>query len=152
MSRWWTWGTLWTLSLVWCIGRLCGQRMLFRCIGRQLVAGPLGLVSTRFRWCCRWALCSAGVVRGKGTMLRIFLCRSTLQTLPARRRIDCWAKGCDWKHFSSAALKEDSPSSGRAGGIHCKIVLTCLSLQFKPSESCHSWCSEALSCGNTLVN
>ena len=34
-------------------------------IGGQLVAGPLGLVSTTFRWCRRWVLCSAGGVRGK---------------------------------------------------------------------------------------
>ena len=33
---------------MWYIGQLCWKRMLFRCIGRQLVAGPLGLVSTRF--------------------------------------------------------------------------------------------------------
>ena len=61
-----------------------------RCTGGQLVARPLGLVITRFRWCCRWALCFAGLVRGKErNKASNFLCRATLQTLPARHRIDC---------------------------------------------------------------
>ena len=81
------------------------QRMLFGCIGGQLVAGPLGLVSTTFRWCRRWVLCSAGGVRGKGTKQflavrhrathRILLCCPTLQAFPARHRIVAGLKGAN---------------------------------------------------------
>ena len=110
--------------------------MLFRYIGGQLVAGPLGLVSTTFRWCRRWELFSAGGVRGKGTKQflavwhratrRIPLRCPIFQTFLARHRIDCWAKGVRMEALQSSSLiKRDSIicCCGWAGGIHCMIVL-----------------------------
>ena len=35
----------------------------------------------------------------------------------ARHRIDRWAKECEWKRFSPAALSKEIPSSVVAGGL-----------------------------------
>ena len=49
--------------------------------------------------------------------------RAILKDLPPTRR--CVGNmyndvGCDWKRFYSAALIKDIPTSGWAGGLHCK--------------------------------
>ena len=66
----------------------------------------------------------SGVVHRHRATHRILLCCPTLQTFPARHRIDRWAKECEWKRFSPAALSKEIPSSvvaGRRAGFTARL-------------------------------
>ena len=120
----------------WCMGQWNGQRMIVRCTGGHIVTGLLGLVITRFRWWCRWAL-FCQVVWGKGTKRQNFYAVRFIQLFLLVTGLTAELRGAIESASIQQFYQKDSPSSGKTGGIHCKIMSTCFSLQFKPPESCH---------------
>ena len=74
---------------------------------------------------------------GKGTKCRNFYAVRLIQLFLLVTGLIAELRGAIESASIQQFYQKDSPSSGKTGGIHCKIVSTCFSLQFKPPESCH---------------